>query len=282
MTLAEVTITPQAYELDPMNVVWHGHYMRYLDQARSGLFEAVNRTDPCTAEAGLSWPVFDVWLKYVRPIRPSQQFGAVARLKETGDRIRVDYLISDPETGKVVTRARTVQAACVASGEEMMEEGRRKTGTSAILSAEVPLRPQFCDAGPMERVWHPSYARYFEEARYALLDKLCYNHAEMVGSGCLWPIVEWRMICFRHLRLAQPIRVRASIVECGARMLVEYLVFDEASGALCTKAHTVQVAVSLATGELYYRAPDGLKMRLEKLGHKSLDDIIGVPSVMFP
>ena len=35
MISAEVTIRTQFYDLDPMNIVWHGNYVRYLEQARA-------------------------------------------------------------------------------------------------------------------------------------------------------------------------------------------------------------------------------------------------------
>ena len=32
-------ITVEFYDLDPMNVVWHGNYVKYLEKARCDLLE---------------------------------------------------------------------------------------------------------------------------------------------------------------------------------------------------------------------------------------------------
>jgi acyl-CoA thioester hydrolase len=43
MISAEVVIKIQFYDLDPMRIVWHGNYPRFLEQARSVLFEKNSR-----------------------------------------------------------------------------------------------------------------------------------------------------------------------------------------------------------------------------------------------
>ena len=41
MIAADVTIRVQFYDLDPMQVVWHGNYARFLEQARCALLERI-------------------------------------------------------------------------------------------------------------------------------------------------------------------------------------------------------------------------------------------------
>ena len=33
----EIEISPAFHDLDPMNIVWHGHYIKYLELARCAL-----------------------------------------------------------------------------------------------------------------------------------------------------------------------------------------------------------------------------------------------------
>ena len=35
---SEIEIKIPFYDLDPMNIVWHGNYIKYLEQARCKLF----------------------------------------------------------------------------------------------------------------------------------------------------------------------------------------------------------------------------------------------------
>ncbi len=37
-----VRLSVPFHHVDPMQVVWHGHYFEYFEAARDGLFESVN------------------------------------------------------------------------------------------------------------------------------------------------------------------------------------------------------------------------------------------------
>ena len=41
MVEAEVVVKAQFYDLDPMGVVWHGHYARFMEQARCELLDKI-------------------------------------------------------------------------------------------------------------------------------------------------------------------------------------------------------------------------------------------------
>jgi acyl-CoA thioester hydrolase len=62
-----------------------------------------------------------------------------------------------------------------------------------MISAEIAVVAQFYDLDPMKVVWHGNYARYLEQARCALLEKLGYSYQEMEQSGYVWPIVDLRV-----------------------------------------------------------------------------------------
>lgn len=130
------------------------------------------------------------------------------------------------------------------------------------LVHEIEISPAFHDLDPMEVVWHGHYFKYLEIGRSALLQRYGYDYAEMRASGYLWPIVDARIKYVRPLRYGQRIRVRAEIVEWEFRLKIEYLLTDFQSGERLTRAHTIQVAVCAATGELQYACPAVLHERL--------------------
>jgi acyl-CoA thioester hydrolase len=130
-------------------------------------------------------------------------------------------------------------------------------------SAEVTIKAQFYDLDPMEVVWHGNYARYLEEARCALLDRIGYNYPQMQASGYIWPIVDMRVKYVRPLRFAQEFIVTATVVEFENRLKIDYRIRDKESGEVLTKATTIQVAVRAATGELCLESPAALTDKLK-------------------
>jgi len=138
-----------------------------------------------------------------------------------------------------------------------------QTDRAAALAIEIDLQPAFHDCDPMQVVWHGNYFRYFEIARCALLRRFDYDYPQMQASGYLFPVVDARVKYIRPLRFAQPLKVGARIVEWENRLKMDYDIRDAASGEVLTRAHTIQVAVAVATGEMLYVSPPVL---LERLG----------------
>jgi len=124
-----------------------------------------------------------------------------------------------------------------------------------MISAEIAVTAQFYDLDPMQVVWHGNYARYLEQARCALLDKIGYSYPEMEKSGYIWPIVDMHIKYVRPVRYAQRLRVEAKLVEYENRIKIAYTCRDEESGEIVTKAQTIQLAVSTKTQELSLESP---------------------------
>jgi acyl-CoA thioester hydrolase len=133
-----------------------------------------------------------------------------------------------------------------------------------MISAEVTVKAQFYDLDPMQVVWHGNYARFLEQARCALLDKIEFNYHEMSLTGYVWPIVDMRIKYVRPIRFAQEVKVTATLIEYQNRIKIDYLITDPASGEILTRAHTVQVAVEAATNELCFESPAALREKVER------------------
>lgn len=130
------------------------------------------------------------------------------------------------------------------------------------LSHEIELRPAFYDLDPMDIVWHGHYVKYLELARCALLERFDYGYPQMRASGYAWPVVDMRLKYVRSASFDQRILARAQVTEWENRLRIDYLLRDAGSGERLTKAHTVQVAVDLTTGEMQYVCPPVLRERL--------------------
>ncbi|WP_266170218.1 acyl-CoA thioesterase [Dyella subtropica] len=105
------------FDVDSMDVVWHGHYVKYLEIARCALLDDIGHDYTQMKAAGYVWPVIDLQLRYVRAARFGQRLTVRAELVEWHNRLKVHYLIRDTETGERLTRASTVQVAVTTAGE---------------------------------------------------------------------------------------------------------------------------------------------------------------------
>ncbi len=130
------------------------------------------------------------------------------------------------------------------------------------FSHEIELVPAFHDFDPMNIVWHGHYVKYLEIARCALLAKFNYDYVQMRDSGYAWPIVDMRLKYVRSIEYEQKLIVRAEIVEWENRLKIDYVIRDAVSQQKITKAHTIQVAVDMATKEMQYLCPPVLWERL--------------------
>ena len=115
---AETEIVVPFFDLDPMQIVWHGHYVKYLEMARCELLNKIGYNYPQMQASGYSWPVIDLQLRYVAAALFGQRLVCRADLVEWEHRLKINYLISDANSGKRLTRASSTQVAVdIASGE---------------------------------------------------------------------------------------------------------------------------------------------------------------------
>lgn len=108
---AEVTIDVPFHDVDSMNVVWHGHYLKYFEIARCQLLDQFNYNYMQMQASGYVWPVIESHVRYVYGIQFQQKIRVRAILKEWENRLKIDYLVFDAETGKRLTKGYTTQVA---------------------------------------------------------------------------------------------------------------------------------------------------------------------------
>jgi acyl-CoA thioester hydrolase len=115
---AEVELQVQFFDLDPMEIVWHGNYVKYLEIARCALLDRIDYNYEQMKASGYAWPVIDLHLRYVAPARFGQKIALRAVIIEWENRLKIDYLITDAGSGRRLTRATSTQVAVdIATGE---------------------------------------------------------------------------------------------------------------------------------------------------------------------
>ena len=104
-------------------------------------------------------------------------------------------------------------------------------------------------------VWHGHYAKYLENARWALMDRIGFGLDAMIASDYLWPVVSLQVKYVRAARYGDRLRVQASLVDWESRLEINYLILDCKDDARVARAQTVQVAVEKETGTLQFVSP---------------------------
>ncbi|MFF7707611.1 thioesterase family protein [Pseudomonas sp. NPDC007930] len=107
------------FDVDSMDVVWHGHYVKYLEVARCALLEQIGHNYVQMRASGYAWPVIDLQLRYIRGATFGQRLVVRADLVEWENRLKIHYLISCAASGERLTRASTVQVAVAIASREM-------------------------------------------------------------------------------------------------------------------------------------------------------------------
>ena len=117
---AEIEVLVPFFDVDSMDIVWHGHYVKYFEMARCALLDRIGHNYVQMRDAGYAWPIIDVQLRYMRGARFNQRIVVRADLVEWENRLKINYLISDAETGERMTRGSTVQVAVEIASREML------------------------------------------------------------------------------------------------------------------------------------------------------------------
>lgn len=131
-----------------------------------------------------------------------------------------------------------------------------------LPSAEVLIDVPFYDADMLGIVWHGHYAKYFEIARCALLERLDYDYLTMKETGYVWPVIELHIRYIAPARFGQRIRVSAALKEYEYRMRIRYEIVDDETGNRLAKGISSQVAVNVESGEMCFGSP---RVFLDKL-----------------
>jgi acyl-CoA thioester hydrolase len=116
---ADTEVLVPFFDVDSLNIVWHGHYVKYLEVARCALLDKLGHDYNQMRDSGYAWPVIDLQLRYVRGAVFGQRLNVRASLVEWENRLKIDYLITDVATGERMTRASTTQVAVEIASREM-------------------------------------------------------------------------------------------------------------------------------------------------------------------
>ena len=108
---AEAEITVEFYDLDPMQVVWHGNYINYFEIGRRALLEKIGYSYNEMKESGYAFPVIEISAKYLGSLRFRDRARVKAVLLEYENRLKIKYEIHNIQTGLLTTKGVSTQMA---------------------------------------------------------------------------------------------------------------------------------------------------------------------------
>lgn len=150
------------HDIDPADIVWHGHYVRYLAQARDALMNRIGYGHARMMATGNVFPIVDIRLRYLRPARLDQRLRVTAELVAADPMLELRYAITDATTGARLLRARSKQVAVRrADGQmasrapaELLERIEAARSAEAARSVDTARSTQSCRstdvAGPVQ------------------------------------------------------------------------------------------------------------------------------------
>jgi acyl-CoA thioester hydrolase len=95
------------HDVDALQVVWHGHYYKYFELARSALFRSlgIEAAELRCSEHRLL--VIESTCRYLHPLHYGDRIRVTAWISERSERVVVSYLIANLTTGERAARGRT-------------------------------------------------------------------------------------------------------------------------------------------------------------------------------
>ena len=108
---AAIEVVVPFHDVDLAGVVWHGHYLKYLENARWAVMNRIDFGLEAMIGSGFLWPIISAQLKYVRAARYGDRLRVQGSLVEWETRLAINYVIIDCHDEGRVARGQTVQVA---------------------------------------------------------------------------------------------------------------------------------------------------------------------------
>ena len=108
---AEYELKVSFEDIDLMGIVWHGNYIKYLEQARCDMFSKLNYTYMDMKDDGFSYPVAKMKVKYIKPAKFEDVLAVKSELVELEPAMNIKYVIFNKLTKEKIFEAKTMQIA---------------------------------------------------------------------------------------------------------------------------------------------------------------------------
>ena len=108
---ASIDVTVAFHDIDIIGVMWHGHYLKYLETARWALMDQLDFGYDTMVASGYAWPIVEMHVKYLHAARMGERLKVRASLVEWENRIAMNYLVTRASDQERLARGKSVQVA---------------------------------------------------------------------------------------------------------------------------------------------------------------------------
>ena len=102
MISKSVALKAQFYDVDSMNVVWHGNYVKYFETARCALLEEIGYDYEAMRADGYAYPIVKIEAKYIKPVFFGDEIEVEATLKECECFLKIGYVVKNAKSGETL------------------------------------------------------------------------------------------------------------------------------------------------------------------------------------
>lgn len=102
-------LTVSFEDLDPMNIVWHGNYIKYMERARCDLFSKLNYTYFDMKEDFIAYPIAKLETKYIKPAEFNDKLKVETSIISIEPTLDITYKIY--KSNEKIFTAKTMQIA---------------------------------------------------------------------------------------------------------------------------------------------------------------------------
>lgn len=118
---AEVELVVPFHDVDSLRIVWHGHYLKYLELARTELFRGIGLDRAEFERARYGFLVIENGCRYISPLGYGDRVRITAWLRDVKHRIQISYDVFNLTRGQRAARAYTTLVTVDASGRMLLK-----------------------------------------------------------------------------------------------------------------------------------------------------------------
>jgi len=117
----EVEIEIPFHDVDSIQIVWHGNHIKYFEIARTKLIRLFDYDMDEMAQSGIIWPIIECKCRYIQAIPYAMVIRVKAWITEIEHRLKINYLITEKESGRRLAKGHTMQAAVQAATGNLID-----------------------------------------------------------------------------------------------------------------------------------------------------------------
>lgn len=106
------------FDTDPMGIMWHGNYVKYLEMARCKLLDEIGYNYIKMQDNGFTLPIVKMDLKYINPIYFNEYFIVEISVIECDITLKFKYTLLSKD-GLTIAKANTTQVAVTLNKETL-------------------------------------------------------------------------------------------------------------------------------------------------------------------